>query len=111
MEAVEHQARIEALTEDILTDRQLFSDYNRKFHENTLALSKIREQMQKIHPSSQRYTVAVNMGDFFMQIPLPKAQSMVSGAQKELESGIQEVQGRLEKKVDILEQLKKGNKE
>ncbi|KAJ1865460.1 hypothetical protein H4R99_005474 [Coemansia sp. RSA 1722] len=110
MEAVEYQARIEALTEDILTDRQLSSEYNRKFHENTLAQSKLRDQMKKIHPTSQRYTIAVNMGDFFMQIPLPKAQSMVNGAQKELESAIQEVQQRLEKKVDFLEQLKKGDK-
>ncbi|KAJ1718234.1 hypothetical protein LPJ53_006614 [Coemansia erecta] len=106
METIERQARIEALTEDILTDKQLSAEYDRKFHENTSALTEIQKQMRTIKPTSRLATTAVNMGDFFVQVPTAKAHRMVKSAQDELESAIKDVQQRLEKKVDLLEQLK-----
>ncbi|KAJ1942793.1 hypothetical protein GGF37_002950 [Kickxella alabastrina] len=106
MEAVERLARIEALTEDILTDKQLLEEYGRKLQENSQALDKLAEAMKKVKPSSRMATTTVNMGDFFIQVPNTKAHTMVQGAHTELENAIGEVQQRLVKKVELLAQLK-----
>ncbi|KAI8324015.1 hypothetical protein GQ54DRAFT_316425 [Martensiomyces pterosporus] len=105
MEAVEHQARVEALAEDVLTDKQLSVDYDRKRQENREALRQLRKQAQQIKPTSSQATTALNMGDFFIQVPTSKAQAMVEGAQRELEEAIGEVQVRLKKKVQLLGEL------
>ncbi|KAJ2325958.1 hypothetical protein IWW51_002525, partial [Coemansia sp. RSA 2702] len=108
MDIVEHQGRVEALAEDILTDRQLAIDYDRKRQENREALRRLREQEKQTKPTSRLATSAVNMGDFFIVVPTSKAVSMVDGAQKELEGAIDEVQQRLRKKVQLLGELE-GN--
>ncbi|KAJ2841119.1 hypothetical protein GGI22_008040 [Coemansia erecta] len=105
MDVVERQARIEALAEDILTDKQLSIDYDRKRQENREALNKLRQQTKNVRPSRRLETTTINMGDFFLDVPAAKAQSMVEGAQKELESAIDDVRQRLKKKVELLAQL------
>ncbi|KAJ2499845.1 hypothetical protein GGH96_003188 [Coemansia sp. RSA 1972] len=107
MDIVERQGKIEALAEDILTDRQLAIDYDRKRQENREALRRLREQ-QKNKPASRRATTTVNMGDFFIVVPTTKAVEMVDGAQKELEGAIDDVQQRLKAKVQKLGELE-GN--
>ncbi|PIA17001.1 hypothetical protein COEREDRAFT_86409 [Coemansia reversa NRRL 1564] len=105
MEHIEHQGRVEALAEDILTDKQLAIDYNRKQQENREAIRRLEEHARNIRPSSRLATSTVNMGDFFIVVPTKKAQDMVGGAQKELEQAIQDVQQRLKKKVQLLNEL------
>ncbi|KAJ1795782.1 hypothetical protein LPJ59_004150 [Coemansia sp. RSA 2399] len=105
MDVVERQARIEALAEDILTDKQLSIDYDRKRQENREALNKLRQQAKNVRPSRRLETTAINMGDFFLDVPVAKAQGMVEGAQKELESAIDDVRQRLKKKVELLARL------
>ncbi|KAJ2910209.1 hypothetical protein GGI21_001097 [Coemansia aciculifera] len=105
MEAVEYQAKIEALAEDILTDKQLSVDYDRKRQENREALRSLRERAQKTKPGSALATTAINMGDFFVQLPLPKAQKMMEEAQVELDKAIEDVRQRLKKKVRLLGEL------
>ncbi|KAJ2616235.1 hypothetical protein H4S08_000864 [Coemansia sp. RSA 1365] len=105
MEHIEHQGRVEALAEDILTDKQLAIDYDRKRQENREAIRRLEEHAQKIKPTSRLATSTVNMGDFFIVVPTKKAQDMVGGAQKELEQAIQDVQQRLKKKVKLLGEL------
>ncbi|KAJ2838151.1 hypothetical protein J3B01_001604 [Coemansia erecta] len=107
MDIVERQGKIEALAEDILTDRQLAIDYDRKRQENREALRRLHEQ-QKNKPTSRRATTTVNMGDFFIVVPTTKAAEMVDGAQKELEGAIDDVQQRLKAKVQKLGELE-GN--
>ncbi|KAJ2461008.1 hypothetical protein GGF42_000476 [Coemansia sp. RSA 2424] len=105
MEAVEYQAKVEALAEDILTDKQLAIDYDRKRQENREALRSLREQAQRTKPGSALATTAVNMGDFFIQLPLPKAQKMMEEAQSELDRAIDDVRQRLKAKVRLLGEL------
>ncbi|KAJ2007220.1 hypothetical protein GGI04_001451 [Coemansia thaxteri] len=105
MEAVEYQARVEALAEDILTDKQLAIDYGRKREENREALRRLGEQAHKVKPNSILATTAVNMGDFFIQMPLPKAQAMITEAQSDLDKAIEDVRQRLRAKVKRLGEL------
>ncbi|KAJ2756292.1 p53 and DNA damage-regulated protein 1 [Coemansia pectinata] len=110
MEAVEYQAKVEALAEDILTDKQLAIDYDRKRQENREALRSLREQSQKSKPNSVLATTTVNMGDFFIQLPLPKAQKMMEEAQAELDKAIDDVRQRLKAKVKLLGELEGDEK-
>ncbi|KAJ2822576.1 p53 and DNA damage-regulated protein 1 [Coemansia furcata] len=110
MEAVEYQAKVEALAEDILTDKQLAIDYDRKRQENREALRGLREQSQKTKPNSILATTTVNMGDFFIQLPLPKAQKMMEEAQAELDKAIDDVRQRLKVKVKLLGELEGDEK-
>ncbi|KAJ2744599.1 p53 and DNA damage-regulated protein 1 [Coemansia sp. BCRC 34301] len=105
MEVVEYQAKVEALAEDILTDKQLAIDYDRKRQENREALRSLREQAQAAKPGSVLATTAVNMGDFFIQLPLPKATKMMEDAQAELDKAIDDVRQRLKVKVKLLGEL------
>ncbi|KAJ2493480.1 p53 and DNA damage-regulated protein 1 [Coemansia sp. RSA 2050] len=105
MDVVEYQAKVEALAEDILTDKQLAIDYDRKRQENREALRILREQSQKAKPNSTQSTTAVNMGDFFIQLPLPKALKMMEDAQSELDKAIDDVRQRLKAKVKLLGEL------
>ncbi|KAJ1995388.1 hypothetical protein GGI25_002499 [Coemansia spiralis] len=105
MDVVEHQAKIETLAEDILTDKRLSVDYDRKRQENREALRKLREKAQKVRPESRLAATTINMGDFFIDVPLSKAQHMVEGAQKELDTAIDDVRQRLKKKVELLAKL------
>ncbi|KAJ2718276.1 hypothetical protein GGI07_005823 [Coemansia sp. Benny D115] len=106
MERIEHQAQIESVTEDIMTDRQLLEDYSRKLGENKDALKHIQESVQKVGANSRLSTMSVNMGDFFIQMPNTRALSMAQGAQEELEKAIVDTQGRLEKNTEVLAKLK-----
>ncbi|KAJ2616476.1 hypothetical protein GGF44_005901 [Coemansia sp. RSA 1694] len=45
------------------------------------------------------------MGDFFIQLPLPKAQKMMEEAQAELDRAIDDVRQRLKAKVKLLGEL------
>ncbi|KAJ2546497.1 hypothetical protein EV175_005578 [Coemansia sp. RSA 1933] len=105
MDVVERQSKIEALAEDILTDKQLSIDYDRKRQENREALNKLRKKTKSVRPGSRLATTTINMGDFFLDVPAAKAQSMVEGAQTELDGAINDVRQRLKKKVELLAQL------
>ncbi|KAJ2160512.1 hypothetical protein GGF46_002212 [Coemansia sp. RSA 552] len=105
MDAIERQGRIEALAEDILTDQQLAAAYDQRRQENREALRRLREQAAKIKPTSRLATSTVNTGDFFIVVPTYKAQTVVEGAQKELEGAMDEVQLRLKKKIQLLSEL------
>ncbi|KAJ2660994.1 hypothetical protein IWW48_002699 [Coemansia sp. RSA 1200] len=105
MDIVENQARIEALAEDILTDKQLSVDYDRRRQETREALRKLRHQTQNVRPNSRLATTTINMGDFFLEVPAARAQIIVEAAQKELDGAIDDVRQRLKKKVELLARL------
>ncbi|KAJ1667787.1 hypothetical protein IW140_001340 [Coemansia sp. RSA 1813] len=105
MDIVERQKKIEVLADDILTDKQLSIDYDRKRQETREAINKLRQQTKNVRPGSRLATTTINMGDFFLDMPAAKAQGMVEGAQKELDGAIDDVRQRLKKKVELLAQL------
>ncbi|KAJ1735351.1 hypothetical protein LPJ61_000599 [Coemansia biformis] len=105
MEFVERQGRIEALAEDILTDRQLTADYERKQREHREALRLLQSHAQSTRPGSRLATSTVSMGDFFLVVPTGTAQAMVGGAQRELEAALGETRRRLGTKTRLLAEL------
>ncbi|KAJ1948587.1 hypothetical protein EC988_005115 [Linderina pennispora] len=110
MEAIEYQAKVETLAEDILTDRQLSVDYDRKRQENRAALHQLRQQAKAENPHSIHSRATLNMGDFFIDVPTTKALTMVQNAQAELETAISDVSARLKQKTASLAELEGDDK-
>lgn len=105
MEQVEHQSRVEALAEDILTDKQLSIDYDCRRQENREALRQLHSQIKTTPEGSFADTTSINLGGFFLQVSLCKAAKLVESSQAELETAIEDVQMRLKKKLQLIGEL------
>ncbi|KAJ1673761.1 hypothetical protein EV182_004605 [Spiromyces aspiralis] len=97
------QAKVETLAEDILTDKQLSIDYDKKRNENRQALRALKK------PNFGK-KATINLGDFFIDIPVTKAMTMVEEDQKHLEAAIEDVRERIKTKTAELHKLE-GNAE
>ncbi|KAJ1916271.1 DNA-directed RNA polymerase III complex subunit Rpc25, partial [Mycoemilia scoparia] len=98
MDIIEAQAQVETLAEDILTDKQLSVDYDKRRNENRQAIRALKK------PDFGK-KATLNMGEFFIDLPKTKAIKIVEEDQKELEKAINDVRDRIKEKTQKLYNL------
>ncbi|KAI8584683.1 hypothetical protein K450DRAFT_217492, partial [Umbelopsis ramanniana AG] len=106
-ELVQALAQRETLAEDILTDKELIIDSDRKRNSNREALTSMRKKL------ANEQKLWVNMGDMFIKLPKKDIQVMIEDDQKKLDEEIEKRRDTMKKKamkLDQLEQLQPNGK-
>ncbi|KAG2174662.1 hypothetical protein INT44_006926, partial [Umbelopsis vinacea] len=115
-ELVQALAQRETLAEDILTDKELIVDSDRKRNSNREALTNMRKKL------ANEQKLWVNMGDMFIKLPKKDIQVMIEDGkksikqqshQKKLDEEIEKRRDTMKKKamkLDQLEQLQPNGK-
>ncbi|KAF9551619.1 p53 and DNA damage-regulated protein 1 [Mortierella hygrophila] len=93
----------ELIAEDILTNKELMVDYDRRRNSNREALSKLKKEL------SQEKKVWVNLGDMFIKLPKENVQTMIKKDQTTLDEEILDIRETMKQKVVELEQLEGGD--
>ncbi|ORX88714.1 hypothetical protein K493DRAFT_306404 [Basidiobolus meristosporus CBS 931.73] len=99
---VKQQAEREQLAEDILTDRQLIIDYDRRRNTNREALNNLKKA-----PAPKK--VWMNLGDMFVKFETEKVKDLIRQDQDKLDSEINEIRDGLKVKARQLDVLEGGD--
>ncbi|KAF9210422.1 p53 and DNA damage-regulated protein 1 [Podila verticillata] len=103
MEFVSNLQQRELIAEDILTNKNLMVDYDRKRNSNREALSKLKKDL------SEEKKVWVNLGDMFVKMPKENVETMIKKDQDTLDSEINDIRQTMKEKVVELEKLEGGD--
>ncbi|KAF9382278.1 p53 and DNA damage-regulated protein 1 [Podila verticillata] len=103
MEFVSNLQQRELIAEDILTNKNLIVDYDRKRNSNREALSKLKKDL------SEEKKVWVNLGDMFIKMPKENVETMIKKDQDTLDSEINDIRQTMKEKVVELEKLEGGD--
>ncbi|KAF9135895.1 p53 and DNA damage-regulated protein 1 [Mortierella sp. 14UC] len=103
MELVSNLQKRELVAEDILTNKELMIDYDRRRNSNREALSKLRKEL------SQEKKVWVNLGDMFVKMPKENVETMIRKDQTTLDEEIADIRETMKQKVVELEKLEGGD--
>ncbi|KAF8946458.1 p53 and DNA damage-regulated protein 1, partial [Entomortierella lignicola] len=93
----------ELVAEEILTNRELIVDYDRRRNSNREALSKLKKEL------SQEKKIWVNLGDMFVKLPKQNVETMIKKDQATLDSEISDIRDVMKEKVVELEKLEGGD--
>ncbi|KAF9975393.1 p53 and DNA damage-regulated protein 1 [Actinomortierella ambigua] len=99
MEFVTTLQRQELLVEEILTNKELIVDYDRRRNSNREALSRLNKDMSKDKK------VWVNLGDMFIKMPHDSTVTMLKKDQETLDAEILEARETMKEKMVELEKL------
>ncbi|GAB5585321.1 hypothetical protein Unana1_00221 [Umbelopsis nana] len=127
---VQELAKRETLAEDILTDKQLIIDSDRKRNTNREALTNIRKKLvdgrlpakvlidceakMTYDESLIEQKLWINIGDMFIKLPKKDIQNMIEEDQKKLDQEIERRRNMVKKralKLDQLEQLQPNGRQ
>ncbi|KAF9295819.1 p53 and DNA damage-regulated protein 1 [Mortierella antarctica] len=103
MEFVSNLQQRELIAEDILTNKNLIVDYDRKRNSNREALSKLKKDL------SEEKKVWVNLGDMFIKMPKENVETMIKKDQDTLNTEIDDIRQSMKEKVVELEKLEGGD--
>ncbi|GJJ73890.1 hypothetical protein EMPS_06248 [Entomortierella parvispora] len=103
MEFVSNLQQRELVAEEILTNKELIIDYDRRRNSNREALGKLKKDLSK------EKKVWVNMGDMFIKMPKPNVETMIKKDQETLDSEIADIRQVMKEKVVELEKLEGGD--
>ncbi|CAM0140615.1 p53 and DNA damage-regulated protein 1 [Umbelopsis sp. WA50703] len=101
-ELIQELAKKETLAEDILTDKQLIIDSDRKRNTNREALTNIRKKL------NNEKKLWINMGDMFIKLPKDDVKNMIEEDQKKLDEEIESRRDMVRQKAMKLDQLENG---
>ncbi|KAJ2960806.1 hypothetical protein NQZ79_g3798 [Umbelopsis isabellina] len=101
-ELIQELAKKETLAEDILTDKQLIVDSDRKRNTNREALTNIRKKL------NNEKKLWINMGDMFIKLPKEDVKNMIEEDQKKLDEEIESRRDMVRQKVMKLDKLDNG---
>ncbi|KAF8929570.1 p53 and DNA damage-regulated protein 1 [Haplosporangium gracile] len=102
-EFISNLQKRELIAEDILTNKELIVDYDRRRNSNREALSKLKKEL------SQEKKVWVNLGDMFIKMPKENVETMIKKDQTTLDEEISDIRETMKQKVVELEQLEGGD--
>ncbi|KAF9320157.1 p53 and DNA damage-regulated protein 1 [Podila horticola] len=103
MEFVSNLQQRELIAEDILTNKNLIVEYDRKRNSNREALSKLKKDL------SEEKKVWVNLGDMFVKMPKENIETMIKKDQDTLNTEIDDIRQTMKEKVVELEKLEGGD--
>ncbi|KAF9173114.1 p53 and DNA damage-regulated protein 1 [Mortierella sp. AD011] len=103
MELLSNFQKRELVAEEILTNKELIVDYDRRRNSNREALSKLKKEL------TQEKKVWVNMGDMFVKLPKQNVETMIKKDQETLDSEISDIRELMKEKVVELEKLEGGD--
>ncbi|KAG0205393.1 p53 and DNA damage-regulated protein 1 [Mortierella sp. GBA30] len=93
----------ELIAEEILTNKELIVDYDRRRNSNREALSKLKKDLVI------EKKVWVNLGDMFIKMPKQNVETMIKKDQETLDTEISEIRETMKEKVVELEKLEGGD--
>ncbi|KAI8599730.1 hypothetical protein EDD21DRAFT_379052 [Dissophora ornata] len=93
----------EIVAEEILVNRELIVDYDRRRNSNREALTKLKKDL------SQEKKVWVNLGDLFIKLPKQNVETIIKRDQETLDAEIEDVREIMKEKVVELEKLEGGD--
>ncbi|KAK9765596.1 hypothetical protein K7432_005941 [Basidiobolus ranarum] len=102
LDIVKEQAEREQLAEDILTDRQLIIDYDRRRNTN-------REALNSLKKTSTPKKVWMNLGDMFVKFEGDKVKELIRQDQDKLDTEISQIRDGLKVKARQLDALEGGD--
>ncbi|ORZ20925.1 hypothetical protein BCR41DRAFT_350572 [Lobosporangium transversale] len=103
MELLSNFQKREIIAEEILTNKELIVDYDRRRNSNREALSKLKKEL------SSEKKVWVNLGDLFVKMPKQNIETMIRKDQETLDSEITDIREAMKEKVVELEKLEGGD--
>ncbi|KAF9571855.1 p53 and DNA damage-regulated protein 1 [Mortierella alpina] len=103
MELVSNLQKRELIAEEILTNKELIIDYDRRRNSNREALTKLKKDLV------QEKKVWVNLGDMFLKMPKQNVETMIKKDQETLDTEISEIRQLMKEKVVELEKLEGGD--
>ncbi|KAF9426691.1 p53 and DNA damage-regulated protein 1 [Podila epigama] len=103
MEYVSNFQQRELIAEDILTNKNLIVDYDRKRNSNREALSKLKKEL------AEEKKVWVNLGDMFIKMPKQNVETMIKKDQETLDTEIADIRQTMKEQVVELEKLEGGD--
>ncbi|KAF9999850.1 p53 and DNA damage-regulated protein 1 [Entomortierella chlamydospora] len=103
MELLSNFQKREFVAEEILTNKELIVDYDRRRNSNREALSKLKKEL------AQEKKVWVNLGDMFVKLPKQNVETMIKKDQETLDTEISDIRELMKEKVVELEKLEGGD--
>ncbi|KAG0057409.1 p53 and DNA damage-regulated protein 1 [Gryganskiella cystojenkinii] len=103
MELVSNLQQRELVAEEILTNKELIVDYDRRRNSNREALGKLKKEL------GQEKKVWVNLGDMFIKLPKKNVETMIKKDQNTLDGEISDIRQVMKEKVVELEKLEGGD--
>ncbi|KAG0225659.1 p53 and DNA damage-regulated protein 1 [Mortierella sp. GBA43] len=103
MELLSNFSKRELVAEEILTNKELIVDYDRKRNSNREALSKLKKDL------AHEKKVWVNVGDLFIRLPKTNVETMIKKDQDTLDAEISGIRETMKQKAVELEKLEGGD--
>ncbi|KAI7816003.1 hypothetical protein BC939DRAFT_470708 [Gamsiella multidivaricata] len=103
MELLSNFQKRELVAEEILTNKELIVDYDRRRNSNREALTKLKKDLV------QEKKVWVNLGDLFVKLPKENVETMIKKDQVTLDAEISDIRETMKEKVVELEKLEGGD--
>ncbi|RKP07801.1 hypothetical protein THASP1DRAFT_30379 [Thamnocephalis sphaerospora] len=91
----------ERLAEELLMEKQLLVEYDRRRNDNRVALNHMRSNKDK--------KIWMNLGDLFIRLPKKTASHMLESEQTQLDTSIEETRRDVRDKAQQLDQLEGGD--
>ncbi|KAI9105471.1 hypothetical protein DFS34DRAFT_644282 [Phlyctochytrium arcticum] len=104
MEYIADQAELERLAEDVLTERQLIVDLDRRRNENRMALRALTHGNMKSEKKADFFA-----GGLFMKLPKDDAAALLQKDQKAIDAEIERLRDSIKSRTRELELKEKGN--
>ncbi|KAI1317521.1 p53 and DNA damage-regulated protein 1 [Mortierella claussenii] len=103
MELLSNFQKRELVAEEILTNKELIVDYDRRRNSNREALTKLKKDL------ASEKKVWVNLGDMFIKMPKENVETMIKKDQATLDAEIADIRETMKEKVVELEKLEGGD--